>query len=205
MAVKGKSKADILAAFRASSRQRRGRRDDDRARRDRPDRGAPAQGHPALSANARVIRGRILSFTGDPAESGSRAHSLIDDGAVLVAGGLIEAVGEARDILERAPPGALVDDHSGCTDHARLHRRAHPLSADPGDRLLRRATARLAPQLHLCRRAEIRRSRALRADRRVLSRRAHPLGHHDRDGLLHGASGVRRRVLRRGAKRGPCA
>ena len=63
---------------------------------------------------ARVIRGRIFSFTGDPAESGSRAYSLIEDGAILVAGGLIEAVGEARDILKRAPPGALVDDHSGC-------------------------------------------------------------------------------------------
>ena len=28
--------------------------------------------------------------------------------------GLIEAVGEARDILARAPHGALVDDHAGC-------------------------------------------------------------------------------------------
>ena len=48
-----------------------------------------------------------------PPSSGSRAYSLIDDGAVLVAGGLIEAVGEARDILARAPRGALIDDHSG--------------------------------------------------------------------------------------------
>ena len=52
-----------------------------------------------MSADARVIRGRVLSFIDDPAVSGSRAYSLIDDGAVLVAGGLIEAVGEARDIL----------------------------------------------------------------------------------------------------------
>jgi len=67
-----------------------------------------------LSAVApRVIRGRILSFTDDPAESGSRAYSLIDDGAVLVFGGLIEAVGEARDILASAPPGAVIDDHAG--------------------------------------------------------------------------------------------
>jgi guanine deaminase len=66
-----------------------------------------------LTANARVIRGRILSFTDDPAASGSQAHSVIGDGAVLVAGGLIEAVGEARDILARAPEGALVDDHAG--------------------------------------------------------------------------------------------
>ena len=66
-----------------------------------------------MSANARVIRGRVLSFTDDPAESGSRAHVLIDDGAVLVAAGKIEAVGEARDILVRAPEGALIDDHAG--------------------------------------------------------------------------------------------
>ena len=53
---------------------------------------------------ARVIRGRIFSFTDDPAESGSRAYSLIEDGAILVAGGLIEAVGEARDILRARRP-----------------------------------------------------------------------------------------------------
>jgi guanine deaminase len=66
-----------------------------------------------LSTAACVIRGRVLSFTDDPAVSGSRAYSLIDDGAVLVADGLIEAVGAARDILARAPPGAVIDDHSG--------------------------------------------------------------------------------------------
>jgi guanine deaminase len=67
-----------------------------------------------MSAAARVIRGRILSFTDDPAESGSRAYSLIENGAVLVNGGFIEAVGEAPDILARAPSGALIDDQRGC-------------------------------------------------------------------------------------------
>jgi guanine deaminase len=66
-----------------------------------------------VSAPARVIRGRILSFRDDPAATASRAYSLIDDGAVLVAAGKIEAVGEARDILARAPRGAAIDDHSG--------------------------------------------------------------------------------------------
>ena len=69
-----------------------------------------------MSATARiirVIRGRVLSFTDDPASSGSRAYSLIDDGAVLVTGGLIEAVGQARDILGGAPPSAVIDDHTG--------------------------------------------------------------------------------------------
>jgi guanine deaminase len=63
---------------------------------------------------ARVLRGRILSFNDDPAVSGASAHSLIDDGAVLVAAGRIEAVGRANDILPRAPEGAWVDDHAGC-------------------------------------------------------------------------------------------
>ena len=67
-----------------------------------------------MNAAARIIRGRILSFSDDPAESGSRVYSLIENGAVLVNGGLIEAVGEAPDILARAPPGALIDDQTGC-------------------------------------------------------------------------------------------
>jgi guanine deaminase len=66
-----------------------------------------------LNATARIIRGRVLSFTDDPADSGARAYSLIDNGAVLVNAGLIEAVGEAPDILAIAPSGALIDDHSG--------------------------------------------------------------------------------------------
>jgi guanine deaminase len=66
-----------------------------------------------LSAAHRLIRGRVLTFTDDPAESGSRAYSYIQDGAVLVAGRLIEAVGATRDILARAPPDATIDDHSG--------------------------------------------------------------------------------------------
>ena len=65
-----------------------------------------------MSANARIIRGRVLSFNDDPAVSGPSAHSLIDDGAVLVAGGRIEAVGKASDILARRPEGALIDDHA---------------------------------------------------------------------------------------------
>ena len=66
-----------------------------------------------MSSDIRIVRGRILSFTDDPAVAGSRAHVLIDDGAVLVAKGKIEAVGEARDILARAQRGAIIDDHTG--------------------------------------------------------------------------------------------
>ena len=66
-----------------------------------------------MSAPTRIILGRVLSFRDDPAIAGASAHRLIDDGAVLVADGRIEAVGRARDILAQAPSGALIDDHAG--------------------------------------------------------------------------------------------
>ena len=151
-----------------------------------------------MTANARVIRGRILSFTDDPAASGSAAHSVIDDGAVLVEGGLIEAVGEARDILARAPRGARVDDHAGCIVtagfiDAHIHYPQTQVIGSYGAQLLD-----WLQQLHVRRGAEIRRPRPLRADRRVLPRRNLPLRHDDRDGLLHSPSAIGRRVLRRG-------
>jgi guanine deaminase len=66
-----------------------------------------------MSGHARVIRGRVLTFTGDPADAGASARVYLEEGAVLVANQRIEAVGAARDILARAPPGAPIDDHSG--------------------------------------------------------------------------------------------
>ena len=66
-----------------------------------------------MSPSARVIRGRVLTFTDDPATAGSSAHVYVEDGAVLVAGGRVEAAGAARDILARAPKEATLDDHSG--------------------------------------------------------------------------------------------
>jgi guanine deaminase len=67
-----------------------------------------------VNGNARVIRGRVLTFTDDPATAGLSARHYLDDGAVLARDGRIEAVGEARDVLASAPDGATVDDHSGC-------------------------------------------------------------------------------------------
>jgi guanine deaminase len=66
-----------------------------------------------VTASARIVRGRILSFRDDPRLVGERAVSLIEDGAVRIENGEIAAVGEARAILARAPPGAAIDDHSG--------------------------------------------------------------------------------------------
>ncbi len=67
-----------------------------------------------MTSNARVVRGRILTFTDDPATAGLSARHYLDDGAILILAGRIEAVGEARDILAGAPDGASVDDYSGC-------------------------------------------------------------------------------------------
>jgi guanine deaminase len=67
-----------------------------------------------LSAEARVIRGQILSFRDDPAEAGPSARLYLENGAVLLANGRIEAVGEAREVLSHAPDGTAVDDHSDC-------------------------------------------------------------------------------------------
>lgn len=61
----------------------------------------------------RVVRGRILTFIDDPAEAGAAARRHIEDGAVLIEDRRIAAVGEARDILARAPAEATIDDHSG--------------------------------------------------------------------------------------------
>ncbi len=67
-----------------------------------------------MSPKARVIRGRILTFRDDPAEAGLSGRLYLEDGALLVANGRIELVGEAREVLLQAPDGAAVDDHSGC-------------------------------------------------------------------------------------------
>ena len=67
-----------------------------------------------MSPNTRVIRGRVLSFKDDPAIAGSSGHVFFEDGAVLIADDHVAAVGEARDVIARAPLGAAVDDHSSC-------------------------------------------------------------------------------------------
>ena len=104
MAVKGKSKAEILAAFRrllandANAETTAALSEIDRIAR------AAAQGHPVLEREgADDSRGRILSFNEDPAVGGPSAYSLIADGAILVAGGRIEAVGLGQ---LRSPPRA---------------------------------------------------------------------------------------------------
>ena len=63
---------------------------------------------------ASAVRGRVLSFTADPAEVGpERAVRYIEDGLAVVRGGLIEAVGEAPALLPGLPPGTPVDHYPG--------------------------------------------------------------------------------------------
>jgi guanine deaminase len=64
------------------------------------------------ASDARIIRGRVLSFLDEPRLPGAGAMTLLEDGAVLVENGRIAAVGESGAIRARAP-GALVDDHAG--------------------------------------------------------------------------------------------
>ena len=62
----------------------------------------------------RALRGRILSFKGDPAEVGEAAsHVYIEDGIVLVEEGRIAALGPAGDMLGQLPQRTPVDDHAG--------------------------------------------------------------------------------------------
>ncbi len=78
---------------------------------------------------------------------------------------------------------------------ARLHRRPHPLPADPGHRLLRRPAAGLAGALRLRRGRALRRAGPRRRRRRLLSRRAGAQRHHHGGGLRHGAPPGRRGLL----------
>jgi guanine deaminase len=59
----------------------------------------------------RIVKGRLLSFRDAPRVAGPSAHVYIADGALRLEHGRIAEVGRARDILARAPQGAVVDDH----------------------------------------------------------------------------------------------
>ncbi len=60
---------------------------------------------------SRIVRGRLLSFRDSPRHGG--LYDYIEDGALRIESGLIAQIGEARDILARAPPGTPVDDYAG--------------------------------------------------------------------------------------------
>ena len=64
--------------------------------------------------NLRAIRGRVLSFTEDPALVGdAESYSYWEDGLIVVEDGTITAVGETGPILTELPSDLEIDDHSG--------------------------------------------------------------------------------------------
>ena len=65
-----------------------------------------------MSQPARILRGRLLSFPEPPRRTGARARKYLEKGAILVVDGRIADVGEAIDVLARAPAGAEVHDYS---------------------------------------------------------------------------------------------
>ena len=56
----------------------------------------------------RAVRGRVVTFTSDPARD-IGAMQVIEDGVVAMAGGKITAVGAADTVLAGLAPGTVVD------------------------------------------------------------------------------------------------
>jgi guanine deaminase len=59
------------------------------------------------------VRGSVLHFLADPAETGEAAHQYLDDGLLVIADGRVAALGTAAALLPTLPPGAAVTDYSG--------------------------------------------------------------------------------------------
>jgi guanine deaminase len=64
-----------------------------------------------MTTPTRALRGRLLSFTDDPATAGEGACSYIEDGLVLIGAGRILAVGEAKELLPRLTEQVWVDHY----------------------------------------------------------------------------------------------
>ncbi len=61
---------------------------------------------------SRAIRGRLLTFSGDPAELGAEAsHRYLEDGLIVLEDGRIARVGEARNLLPELPATLTVDHY----------------------------------------------------------------------------------------------
>jgi guanine deaminase len=61
--------------------------------------------------SVRALRGRLLWFVADPHDAGEAAHRYVEDGLVVVEGGVIAAVGEAPELLATLPAAAEIVDH----------------------------------------------------------------------------------------------
>jgi guanine deaminase len=66
-----------------------------------------------MTTPTRALRGRLLTFTDDPATAGADSYSYIEDGLVLLGGGRILDVGEAPALLPRLAAQVRVDHYPG--------------------------------------------------------------------------------------------
>ena len=65
-------------------------------------------------AARRAVRGRLLDFMADPAEVGAAAsYRYVPDGLLVIEGGRIAGLGEARGLLPRLPAETPVDEYPG--------------------------------------------------------------------------------------------
>jgi guanine deaminase len=64
-----------------------------------------------MTAPTRALRGRLLTFTDDPATAGEGSYTYIEDGLVLLAEGHIVGVGEAADLSDRVTADTQVDHY----------------------------------------------------------------------------------------------
>ena len=153
-----------------------------------------------------AIRGPVLTYTGDAFRDGLESTMRYEpDAIVAMRDGKITHFGPASEVRALLPPDTTLKEYGrGHADPGRLHRLPRALSADADHRRVRRSAHRVARQVHLRRRAAIRRPGACaRGGAGVpagMSARRHDL----RRGLLHGASTVGRRVLRGSRRSSAC-
>lgn len=62
-------------------------------------------------SSLRALRGRLLWFADDPESVGEAAHRYVEDGLLILSGGLIGAVGPASELLPTLPAGLEITDH----------------------------------------------------------------------------------------------
>ena len=63
------------------------------------------------STALRALRGRLLWFVDDPETAGEVAHRYVADGLLVVENGLVQAAGEAKELLRTLPADAEIVDH----------------------------------------------------------------------------------------------